>query len=233
MVDGRVAAHVLAFRAAGPVALQERGRIVRPWRRVKVGGARRARPSQVGNDPQHGRGRRCMGTGWSMRRASACASAPMRPTTGPTSLISWTLVAACRPPNWRRRVKSGRRRWGRPGRAADRPRSESRRQEREALASEIVALVDAAIFDGRCDALMVVVSSRFLGVLRRAFGERTRWQIHASGGRDWRTPPDAALTVWGARRHLIPAHRARRRHPTRPRLPTVPSSAGSRVTPRP
>lgn len=79
------------------------------------------------------------------------------------------------------------------GGAAYSPRTEPRQHEHEAFAREIAAIVDAAIVEGRCDTLVVVASNPFLGVLRRALGDRTRARVRATAAHDWTTLPDAEL----------------------------------------
>jgi protein required for attachment to host cells len=72
-------------------------------------------------------------------------------------------------------------------------RAEPRQHEHEAFARGIAAIFDAAIVDGQCDALVVVASNRFQGVLRRALGEWTRAQVRATVAHDGTTLPDAEL----------------------------------------
>ena len=73
------------------------------------------------------------------------------------------------------------------------PRTDPRRHEHERFAKEIAGLVDAAIADGRCGALVLIAADRFMGVLEAQLGERSREAVRARIGHDWTLLPDAEL----------------------------------------
>lgn len=81
------------------------------------------------------------------------------------------------------------------GSAAYIPRTDPRQHEHERFARELAQRIDAGLAAGRCDGLVLIASTPFLGVLRRQLGEgasrRTRW----TAAHDWTTLPKAELVA--------------------------------------
>jgi hypothetical protein len=73
------------------------------------------------------------------------------------------------------------------------PRTDPRRHERERFATQIADLIDAAIAEGRCGALVLVASDPFMGVLEAQLGDRSRKLVRDHVGHDWTLLPDAEL----------------------------------------
>lgn len=80
-----------------------------------------------------------------------------------------------------------------PGGAAYTPRTDPRQHEHERFARELAARIDAAVAQGRCDALVLVASNPFLGLLRGQLGEGAQRRVRASVAHDWTQLPDAEL----------------------------------------
>lgn len=79
------------------------------------------------------------------------------------------------------------------GSAAYVPRTDPRRHEHERFARELAARLDAAVAAGRCDGLVLVASSPFLGVLAAQLGDGARQRTLGTVAHDWTTLPRDAL----------------------------------------
>jgi protein required for attachment to host cells len=71
------------------------------------------------------------------------------------------------------------------GSSAFEPRTSPRVREHDRFASELAALLDEGIADGRCAGLVVVASNPFLGLLTEHLGDRARKAILRSVASDY------------------------------------------------